>query len=294
MLCDECWRHIAEGAPCCDGCAARLSRAPRSRWPFALVFGGVGLATCLAAAHELGEDAWIIFGFAALVCVVLTIVIGTSGAQERSDPAVVSERNEETSIDDPLARGRPYRRFAARAAATAAPLSGRSTAIALSISLAVTAVLFPTLLRLPHWIEAEVVLGAWWTLVLALSTTLLYRGFRLRDDYRYQAPTWSSPIDTDASGCAHAGGCSEGLVVLVVILVALAAAWLVVELVIPALFFAVYYLLTRSIGTAAVSNRNCEGHLPRSLGWGAWIATRSVLPLALVVVVVHALLSHAR
>jgi hypothetical protein len=283
---------VANEAPCCEGCAARLTRAPPSRWPFALVFGGVGLATCLAAAHVLGNDAAITFGFAALVCVVLALVIGTSGREERSDPAAVWERNEETRVDDPLGRGQPYRRFAARAAAKAAPLSGRSTAIVLSVSLAVTAVLFPTVLRLPHWIEAEVVLGAWWTLLAALSTTLLYRGFRLRDDYRYQAPTWSSPIDKDASGCAHASGCGEGLIVVVVVLVALAAAWLVVELVIPALFFAVYYLLTRSIGAAAVSNRDCEGKLLRSLGWGAWIATRSVVPLALVVVVVHAFLSR--
>lgn len=88
------------------------------------------------------------------------------------------------------------------------------------------------------------------------------------------------------------GGCSEGLAVVVVVLVALAAAWLVVELMIPALFFAVYYLLTRSIGAAVVSNRDCKGNLPRSLGWGAWIATRSVVPLALVVFVVHAIVSR--
>jgi hypothetical protein len=47
----------------------------------------------------------------------------------------------------------------------------------------VTALLIPPVLKLPRWVEYEIVLGVWWVFWIGLLTYFLTRGFRVTDDH---------------------------------------------------------------------------------------------------------------
>ncbi len=91
----------------------------------------------------------------------------------------------------------------------------------------------------------------------------------------------------DLSGLGDAGeGC---LFIVGAILLAGGAvlmAWLLVELVIPALFTLAYLLIIRAL-KLATNDDTCQGDLPRALGRGALFATLYLGPLFLLVVLVH-------
>jgi hypothetical protein len=177
---------------------------------------------------------------------------------------------------------------------------------------AASAVLLPATLRLPRWLEAELVLGLWWLIVMAVTTTLLYRGFRLRDDFVYFAP-WDRPsAPSEASGeklasspkrggktgswldgispldgLADAEGCLVLLAGIVFAGLALGAAWVLVELALPVIFLFMYALFMKAIGRVANDKHDCQGALSRSLGWGAFWATVYVVPIALIAWLLH-------
>jgi hypothetical protein len=303
-MCDECFGLTLDGAPLCELCGAELRRGPASRWPFAIVFAAVGLVVCAVGIRAGGRD-WVIeLGFAAVAIVVIAaLIVWTGKNRDESPPDIrLREANPEPSADLLQRATSPYRTRIARVVARAAPLSGRTTALVLVAAFAVTAVALPLGLRLPRWVELELVLACWWLTVATLLVTLLYKGLRLADDHRFtllgygeraQAPAknsekrgWPSP-----SGCAEAGGCADGFVALLVILLAAAAAWLLVEVVFPAVFFAVYYFVIKAIGRVARDRHDCAGNLPRSIVWGAVWASVYVLPPAILVWAVQAIRS---
>jgi hypothetical protein len=241
----------------------------------------------------------------AIVAVGITLFIGVS-ARGEGEPTL---ENREPGEDGPLdevapAQGSAYRAYARRAIHAISPrLSGRATALVVGLSLSATAILLPVTLHLPQWVETEIVFGVWWVIVTLTLVTLLYRGFRLRDDLVVFLP-WDRPAASAkaagapkpkgksggaswADGCSIGDGCSgldgEGcggaLAVIAVIAVALGAAWIFVELVMPVVFFLTYWLFMRGIGRVANDRRGCEGDFLKSLGWGALWATVYVLPL---------------
>jgi hypothetical protein len=65
------------------------------------------------------------------------------------------------------------------------------------------------------------------------------------------------------------------------------AAWLEVELVVPALFFLSSLLVRGALARVTNDDHACEGRLPSALGWGTLWATVYALPLALAVYGVH-------
>ena len=67
-------------------------------------------------------------------------------------------------------------------------LSGRASAAWLVVCFVLTAVLIPMALRLPRWVEFEIVLAAWWAIWLAVLTRLLYAGQRVADDHQMREP----------------------------------------------------------------------------------------------------------
>src|SRR6185436_19635838 len=128
--------------------------------------------------------------------------------------------------------------------------------------------------------------GLWWLIVTLTLTTLLYRGFRLRDDYVYFLP-WDRPAPHSETGkarqekkepsggggwsgcldgCSIGDGCSgvdgEGcvgaLVIGAALAVALGAAWVFVELAMPLVFFLMYWLLMRAIGRVAKDRHDAQ------------------------------------
>jgi hypothetical protein len=85
-------------------------------------------------------------------------------------------------------------------------------------------------------------------------------------------------------------GCAAVLVGLALVVVALAAAWFVVAVVLPAVFSLVYWLLLRALTRVARDNRGCAGRLAPSVAWGALWSAVYIAPLALDMWGVHALL----
>ena len=141
----------------------------------------------------------------------------------------------------------PYRARVRRVAMRFTPrVSGAGTAAVVAASFAFAAVALPLSLQLPRWIEAEAVLGLWW---IALSTTfavLLFRGYRLKDDFFF-VPFWKRPKVTKGAkgaagngapdlgcpdlGCGGCGDPGEAVIVFlalaVVLLVVFGLAWVV-------------------------------------------------------------------
>lgn len=164
--------------------------------------------------------------------------------------------------------GRRFRAALRQATVIAAsPVSGLWTSCLLMACMVGVAIAIPGILHLPKWVEAESVLFAWWLLWVLTLAILLYRGWRISDDHVLAKPRtpWSlrdtgaepaggrkrgGPGCDPSSGCLEFG-CSDGLVeglaaILILAVVALGA-WVFVELVAPALFFFVYFLVRNSL-----------------------------------------------
>lgn len=309
-LCDECYRFRVDGRPTCARCAYESSTRSARRASLAVSF--VGICAGVLVFAERRYDVWsrspveVVLGGIAASVITAAIALSGRGAQ-----VTVDNRDPEEPVAEALPqRGASgYRVNARRLLQAAAPrLSGRSTALVLLACLAASAVLLPASVHLPRWVEVELVLALWWVIVAGALTTLLYRGFRLRDDVVYFTP-WSRPaaVKGDApaapagkTGCAGwadglsgCGGDGEGLLVMlalaVVLGLALGAAWVLVELALPLVFFLMYWLFMRAIGRVANDRHGCEGSLARALGWGLGWATLYVLPVALATWALHAL-----
>ncbi|MFO0625216.1 MAG: B-box zinc finger protein [Polyangiales bacterium] len=309
MLCDDCYRFRLDARAACARCAYEASTRPSRRLSLAVTFFGVSVGGGLSAARrwDLWAEHGLALAFGGVAAAGVAYLIARSG---RTDEAPEVERRdpaEEPAGDGALGDARGvYRGRARHLLMAAAPkVSARATAAVLLGSLAVTAVLLPAAARLPRWVEAEIVLGAWWMIVAATLSILLYRGFRLRDDFVYFAP-WDRPAAPDAppsaekdasrtnlglDGCSglDAEGCAAAAVVTVALAAAFGVAWVLVELALPVVFLLMYGLFMRAIGRVANDRHGCEGDLAKALRWGALWSTLYVLPLALITAVLHAL-----
>jgi hypothetical protein len=77
----------------------------------------------------------------------------------------------------------PYRGAVRRAARRLSPPVSAPAAVAVvGGALVVLAAAVPGALRLPRWIELEVVLAGWWLVWTVALSALLYRGFRVAGD----------------------------------------------------------------------------------------------------------------
>src|SRR5690606_10554067 len=148
----------------------------------------------------------------------------------------------------------------------------------------------PGLLRVPAWIAVDATLGIWWAVFALVFATLLYRGSRVAEDgpsladarptegddtrpRRKRSPLLDGCGDLgggcsgDFGGAAVGEGCGGGIVGLLGILAALAAlvllAWLLAEFVLPLLFTAAYYLVSRGLRRVANDTHDCQGDLLR-------------------------------
>jgi hypothetical protein len=216
------------------------------------------------------------------------------GLADVEDSSEDSAPAEEPAVDlpEPLADPRGRRRFR---------LSGFATAGWLLLALAMTGLLIPVVLRLPIWIDFEIVLVVWWTIWLGALTSLLYTGSRLSDDHRLHEPRnwlassrpkerstssadgWGSwwPVVGDAEGCAY-------VFAFLLALIALAAlTWFLIEVAVPLVVFLLYFV-TRGMLSHVVNDRHrCRGRFARSLAWGLLWATVYTVPLAGTVWFVH-------
>jgi hypothetical protein len=179
-------------------------------------------------------------------------------------------------------------------------LSGKISAAWLIVCFALTAVLIPMLLRLPRWVEYEIVLGVWWAVWVGLLTWLLYTGHRVTDDHRLAGPRswmpeWSKGAAEAAEpGCSwwwwapvEAEGCAYAAMILVAAVVLFFAAWLLIEIAIPLVLFLLYFVTRGMLASVTNDRHRCEGRPAKSFGWAVLWATAYTVPLALAVWLVH-------
>lgn len=314
-LCNECDRFRLNGAAACARCAYEASTRPARRVSLAVAFVSLALGGELFAArrYDLWPDAAVTMVLGAVAVAVVAWFIAASG---RGDGPTVEHRDPDDEAEAPPAAGASvYRASARRVMLAAAPrVSGSATLLVMLACFTGAAVLLPASLRMPRWIEVELVLALWWVTVAATLTVLLYRGFRLRDDFVYFAP-WNRPdapppadgapvkssgSSSWADGCSPVDGCSgvdgEGcagaVVVIVGIALAFGAAWVLVELAMPLMFLVMYAVFMRGIGRVANDRHGCEGSLARAARWGALWASAYLLPVAAVTWLLH-LAHHA-
>jgi hypothetical protein len=202
-LCDECFRFRLDTRPACARCAYEASTRPQRRISLAasflcLTWGG---GFWLTRRYALWDDWAFAVVLGAITAPLLAVAIALSA--KRADAPTVEKR--EPSPDEVIEGAfegshSPYRARARRVLLAVSPkVSGRLTAMIVGACLIGAAALLPTALKLPRWIEAELVLALWWLIVSTTLSVLLYRDFRLSDDYIYFLP-WSRPSSPPEPG----------------------------------------------------------------------------------------------
>ena len=302
-LCGTCFRFTLDGAPSCGRCAYEASSRRGRRLSLAMVFFGLGagLGTWATLRFALWE-APIAGIVAALLVLGVTAYLRWTGLQE-DRPALVLREVEDDHVESPAfddATGpAPYRTPMRRVARAIAPrVSARTTGLVLLGAFGISALLVPSALHLSRWLEAELVLVAWWAIVGSTLTTLLFRGYRLADDYAHFVPGAlrrgregggaSLPDVADLGGDGDLGeGCAGVVIGAVLVVLALGLAWLVVELVLPVAFLLAYGLFLSAIARVANDRHGCEGSVARALLWAFGWASVYLGPLALLVALVH-------
>jgi hypothetical protein len=159
-------------------------------------------------------------------------------------------------------------------------------------------------LRLPHWVEFEIVLAVWWAVWFGVLTKFLYSGLRVADDHVLQQPrNWfsgwlSSNKDKSQKQSESSGSWWDGffwgwflgdelVLLLIVAVVLLGGIWLVFEVAIPVLLFLLYFVARGMLAGVVNDRHRCRGHLGRSVVWGFIWATVYTGPLAAAVWFVH-------
>ncbi len=309
-LCADCWARNVDGTPWCEQCIHHLT-SKGSSVAVAIVFFVLGVATAFGGAHweyaRAREVHHFVWGSIGIGAAVLAIILGLRDPAKRHAKIEPRPFDAVPSIGPDARPGHPYRAALHRTARmVASPVSGRWTATLLLGCMVIVATGLSGALRLPHWIEAELVLAGWWAIWVVALTTLLYRGWRISDDHVLAAPRlpWNTSKDAstpersgrrgsmwdgcDPSGCApDLDGCGEAALVAVVVVGLLVAAWLIVELVAPGLFFLAYLLVRGALARVANDEHDCGAHFGRALGWGLIWATIYALPLAIALLAVQ-------
>jgi hypothetical protein len=173
-------------------------------------------------------------------------------------------------------------------------LSGWTTGFLLFACFLVSALAIPLTLRLPQWVEAEIVLAVWWLIWVVVLSSLLYTRSlvgpiephqpREPIGYGFYSGNWGSgwggpgALGVDVPGC---------LIVLVLLLVFPALIWVVIEVAIPLLALVLFGTVRGMLARVVNSKHGCRRRLGRSLGWAALWATAYTAPLALLVWWIH-------
>jgi hypothetical protein len=310
-FCDPCLPALVEGLCACAGCAdAERAQAGRP-WGFAAVVlvccATASFAFARAEAQKLGQPTWELYGLAFLLAFAFS---GFTVSRKRVGLRVEPRQPGDLPEDGRAAAGGPYRALARRVVTRRLPpVSGRLTAFALLMSFGLCALAVPFAMHLPRWVEAEIVFAAGWAIWTALLAAILYRGDNVADDHRFAPSLWMTKKGTPGApgapralpsrpsgvswfeGIDIAGSDGEGCVLAIgaVILAgaAILTAWLLVELVIPALFSLAYLLLIRALKVATSDATGCAGDLSRSIRRGSLYASVFMGPLFVLAWIVH-------
>jgi hypothetical protein len=310
-MCDRCYEHDVAGAPACGRCTHEAATRSQRAVSLAISMLGLGGGAVVWAhsAHHLTSALAVLAGVGVVTLASIVFLLVRRGSDIEIE---ARDRELEREAEPDAGVAHPYRQLARRMALRVSPrVSAGGVTFALIASMLVTAILFSTALRLPRWAEIEVVIGGWWVIVSVVLSTLLYRGYRLRDDWTFTLPLrslWANdpprpapnerhpaPANRSSSGSGCDPGCDPGCVdlgdegILVVAALFLAAVtmfgalWLLVEVALPVVLFATYSGVLAALKRVAHDRHECEGNLARAVGWGAFWAAFCLLPVAAVV-----------
>ena len=283
---------------------------------FALVFAAAGLfvalGVCLpmARASRAADSLVPAVVVAALAVCGVGVWLGLRGTRHHARSLVRAPAAERAPDPRGLAdagyRGGPPPRVTSRRTST------RATVLLVIACLSFTSTVLPFAVHLPRWVEAEVVLAAWWMTWAVVLAVLAYRGRPLDETHRLdiRGPFASFPSSTapsvepavaaparsrwfewlDLGSAADLEGCLFVVAAALLVGVALLAAWVVVELAAPAVFFLAYLGIARALRRALAASH--RGDALRSGLHGAFWATAYVAPLGAVIAIAHALLAN--
>ncbi|HHH31346.1 MAG TPA: hypothetical protein ENK57_23780 [Polyangiaceae bacterium] len=302
-MCLACWGRDVDGAPWCEACIALLERpTPWIAYVAGAVLsvGGVFAGvTALGRRFEIGAEPVLgLAGVAALAIGVTTYKLHGRAERARGARTIVPRRAAPPEVQPQS----PYRgRLRRLARVIAPPLSGQMTVLVTIMLMALVAGTVPTLLTLPRWVEWELVMGGWWLVWTGIFTVLLFRGWRIADDMPDLRRGGSSSGsgrglldglgELGAPGCVDPEGCVVAILFLLALAVALLLAWVLVELVLPVVIAAAYWLMVRALARVANDHHECEGHFGRAMGWASLWALTYTAPLALVIAIGQVILA---
>lgn len=303
-MCGVCWEYLVDDRPCCVPCVGLLRRPTPAVLYVAISLLSLGVIYAVARHFTRGsvyalEIVGGTLGVGAFTVAVSAYRIRKRAEASRASRSIVARGSRPTQAH----RQTAYRgRLRGLTRQVAPPVSGAMTALLTVMLLGLVAGTLPHLVALPRWIEWQIVMAGWWTVWTASFAVLLYRGWRIADDMpdlrrgRSSDSRWklADHVGISDPGCSDPEGCLVGLAFLLALVLALALAWVLVEMVLPAVLLAGYWLISRAIIRVANDRHDCEGHLGRALGWGAFWALLYTAPLAVVVAVGHMVLAAAR
>ncbi len=200
-------------------------------------------------------------------------------------------------------------------------LSGKAVAAWLILYFVLTGRLIPAVLRLPRWVEFEIVLAAWGMVWLIVLARLLYTGRLVSHDYRWDErynwlglpseremdrvpPTPSQPdAQSERERMAYHRGLSHGLswgslwgpgdataelgLILGALLLLFGVVRALTFLAVPVVVFLLYFMVRGMLARVVNDRHHCRGRLARALGCGFLWATVYTAPLAGAVWFVH-------
>lgn len=325
-LCAECWAFDVNEGPWCRHCVEHIHDRSPMAFPLAFLGGTGTLLAALFLRFRHVENALSVALGTALTLVATAAFLYRRNSQVYSNHVMVERPH---SVGRPhheamgAYRSAPRR---ARIGTIVPPVSGKLSTLVVLLCLLLPVAVLPGLLNVPAWIAVDGVLVLWWITLVSAFAVLLYRGTRLSDDGpqlsdarplegdepRQEAKQkakkkGSSPTDacnnTGCDGCSMdfgglsgegCGGLGAALGVLVAIAALVLLSWLLAEFVLPLLFTAAYYVLSRGLRRVANDTHECQGDAPRALGWAIAWASLYTLPFALVVVLAQGLVALAR
>lgn len=165
------------------------------------------------------------------------------------------------------------------------PVSRKPLALTVLLCLGVLVLVFSVAVKLPRWIEAEIILGIWWGTWVWILSWMLYQGHQVDNDAGVgfggdlSKRIGRGALDSIPCGC----GCGEFFLVFLALALLVLFAALLVEFALPALGFLLFLSIGGMFARAINDTHDCEGNLGRSLLWGGLWATLYVGPLIAVV-----------
>ena len=297
-MCGACWTHWVDRDPWCGSCVQLLDE-PVS-WLAYVASAVLGISLLWLGLARVDQ---MVVRWGAFVVLALAMLIAAwrLHGRAKSRRAAFSVKERTPDAEPPRAEAPPgYRQGRAplRVRRLAPPVSGALTAMIVGSTMALAAVVVPSLLQLPRWLEFEVVIAAWWAVWAACFSVLLYRGWRVARDVKSikgrgrGQPSYSTSSSSRTSKWdwldAFSGGFDlEGCGVIIALAIAIGLAFLVAELLVPMLLIGAYWLIVRGLATVANDTHRCEGNLGRALLWGVLWSAGYTLPLAGLVFLAH-------